>query len=126
LERVNIQYSVELEDLEEEVRRITLSAFEDLSTAHASSQKIACPQFLSLEMIDELERIRMSMMRADVRLSDASNIISGYINLKTGRASLPTEDNGPVDEEQINQLKAKIDAFKDSFPNTGVDSDLAD
>ena len=126
MERVNIQYSVELEDLEAEVQRITLSAFEDLAAARDASEKITSSQFLSIETIDELEQIRMSMMKADVRLSDTCNIIRGYISLKTRPPDLPVEDDSLVDEEQISQLKAKIDAFKDSFPNAGVDSDLAD
>ena len=125
-QRVNIQYSVELEDLEAEVQRIVLSAFEDLSAAHAASQKITSPQFLGLEMIDEIEQIRMSMMRADVRLSEACNIISGYINLKTRGPDLPVEGGTPADEEQISHLKAKIDAFKDSFSDIGVANDLTD
>ena len=126
MERVNIQYSVDLDDLEVEVQRIVLSAFEDLAASHASSQKITSPQFLSLEMIEEVEQIRTSMMRADVRLSDACNIINGYINLKTRGPSPPAEDAGLVDEQQISQLKAKIDAFKDSFSDTGTANDLTD
>jgi|10_taG_2_1085330.scaffolds.fasta_scaffold03592_10 hypothetical protein len=125
-QRVNIQYSVEIEELEAEVQRIVLSAFEDLTAAQTAAAAIKSPEFLCLKMVEDIEQIRVSMMRADIRLSDASNIINGYINLKTRPIELPADNNNLVDEEQMSQLKAKIDAFKNSYAAAGAANELAD
>lgn len=112
-QRVNIQYSVELEDLEAEVNRLFKAAMRNLDfrspLGHLS---------LGTEGIDEVDSLRRKLAKADVMLGDVQNIIQGYVRFKTQ----PLEPAAPetareVEEAEIetNQLEDQIKEFKEFF-----------
>ena len=81
-ERVNIQYSVDVEDLGDEVCRLICGAFENLNSVN---QGVAAPgdNVLSLRTIQQIDEIRQQLGEIDIRLGDAVNIINGYISYKS-------------------------------------------
>ena len=113
-QRVNIQYSVEMEELESEVHRLATSAFDDLKTAHITSDGVLSNLF-SLQTLEDVEQIRTLMLKVDARLLDVSNIVTGYMNFKTQSESPPA-----VSHDHIDDLKDKISTFKESLDAAGI------
>ena len=109
-QRVNIQYSVELEDLEEEVNRLYSNAITKLaSLPHASLN-------LGTEGLDKVDSFRQKLAKVDIMLADVQNIIEGYVRFKT---QPPPEREPPFqqtsDELEVEQLEDQIAKFKEMF-----------
>jgi len=109
-QRVNIQYSVELEDLEEEVNRLYSNAITKLaSLPHASLN-------LGTEGLEKVDCFRQKLAKVDIMLADVQNIIEGYVRFKT---QPPPEREIPFqqtsDELEVEQLEDQIAKFKEMF-----------
>ena len=109
-QRVNIQYSVELEDLEEEVNRLYSNAITKLaSLPHASLN-------LGTEGLEKVDCFRQKLAKVDIMLADVQNIIEGYVRFKT---QPPPEREPPFqqtsDELEVEQLEDQIAKFKEMF-----------
>ena len=107
-QRVNIQYSIELDDLEEEVNRLYSSAITQLaSLPHASIN-------LGTEGLDKVDSFRQKLAKVDIMLADIQNIIEGYVRFKT---QPPPEREIPFqqtsDELEVEQLEEQIRDFKE-------------
>ena len=109
-QRVNIQYSVELEDLEEEVNRLYSNAITKLaSLPHASLN-------LGTEGLEKVDSFRQKLAKVDIMLGDVQNILEGYVRFKT---QPPPERESPFqqtsDELEVEQLEDQIAKFKEMF-----------
>ena len=109
-QRVNIQYSVELEDLEEEVNRLYSNAITKLaSLPHASLN-------LGTEGLEKVDSFRQKLAKVDIMLGDVQNIIEGYVRFKT---QPPPEREQTFqqtpDELEVEQLEDQIAKFKEMF-----------
>jgi hypothetical protein len=81
-ERVNIQYSVDIEDLGDEVCRLMCDAYENLNAVE-EGRRAPTNNVLSLQTIKEIDGVRQKLADIDIRLGDAVNIINGYISYKS-------------------------------------------
>ena len=82
-QRVNIQYSIEVEQLPSEVSRLMKeveSQFKQM-TFQPSTKKGDVE--ISLESISKINSLRQSLAAIDHGLMDVSNIMTGYINFVT-------------------------------------------
>jgi len=81
-ERVNIQYSVDIDDLGEEVCRLICDAFEKLNSVNDG---VVAPEnnVLSLRTIQQIDEVRQQLGEIDIRLGDAVNLINGYVSYKS-------------------------------------------
>ena len=109
-QRVNIQYSVELEDLEEEVNRLYSNAITQMAALpHASLN-------LGTEGLDKIDSFRQKLAKVDIMLGDIQNIIEGYVRFKT---QPPPEREIPFqqtsNELEVEQLEDQIAKFKEMF-----------
>ena len=107
-QRVNIQYSVELEDLEEEVNRLYSNAITQMaSLPHASLN-------LGTEGLEKVDSFRQKLTKVDIMLGDVQNIIEGYVRFKT---QPPPEQETPLqqtpNELEAEQLEDQIKEFKE-------------
>lgn len=108
-QRVNIQYSVELDDLQEEVNRLFGNAVQQLDKV--------CPVGgtpvveLGTEGLDKIDVLRQKLMKVDTMLGDVQNIISGYVRFKTEPPPQRMEQTS--DELEIEQLEDKLVKFKE-------------
>ena len=109
-QRVNIQYSVELEDLEEEVNRLYSNAIAEIASLPAASLN------LGTEALEKVESFRYNLAKVDIMLGDVQKIIEGYIRFKT---QPPPDREIPFqqtpDELEVEQLEDRIAKFKDSL-----------
>ena len=107
-QRVNIQYSVELEDLEDEVNRLFSNAITQMaSLPHASLN-------LGTEGLEKVDSFRQKLTKIDIMLGDVQNILEGYIRFKT---KPPPEQEKPLqqtpNELEAEQLEDQIKEFKE-------------
>ena len=91
-ERVNIQYSVDVDELPAEVKRLLVRANELIKSLHTSSGPSAGTtvdsDVMSVAMLQDIDRHRRQLAAADYILNDVMNIVSGYLEFKA-KAMLP-------------------------------------
>ena len=113
-QRVNIQYSVELEDLQKEVNRLFANAIKELDVVSPIGGNP--PLKLGTDGLDKLEHIRLHLAKIDIMLGDVQKIIEGYVRFKT---QPPPEREIPFqqmpDEPEVGQLEEQIAKFKEMF-----------
>jgi hypothetical protein len=132
-ERVNISYSVELDELNFEVQRLILKGLRDIQELIKDCNNIDQEDVLVLKNSETIDEVRRTMARADLVLADAANIINGYLNYKSTPAK-SEESSGwspegalaagvPVSNhsaEDMLALKDKLEKFKESMaPDPG-------
>ncbi len=116
-ERVTLQYSISLDELPEEMRRLA----EKVTTCHNSSlskkfdrfdtfsdKELLSPAFLAM-----VEDLRSELFRADATCSDMSNILTGFLNIGEEQPANPPETSGAP--QPANTAEA---VTEDSIPPT--------
>ena len=100
-QRVNIQFSIDLEELPAEVARLfkqsaahTRSALE----AYTSSDYSDTP--LSITSLNQIDEIRLCLTKADLVLDDLQKIIAGYLRMQTE----PSEAATPVERPPMPEM----------------------
>ena len=89
-QRINIQYSIDMEELPEEMLRMVNGAMEKLRNLPAPLS--GGGQVLSLETIEEIDSVRQRLADVDHALRDASAIVASYVSFKA-QSSQPMEEN---------------------------------
>ena len=120
-QRVNIQYSVELDDLGEEVNRLfsrSIKELRELFPSHEPDRYVP----MDLAGIDMIEDLRQRLSRADAALGDVQNIVQGYIQFKSTPPEAETsEPQSEIYEEVIDHMQPglaeRIRKFKEAIPN---------
>jgi len=124
-QRVNIQYSVELGDLQDEVNRLFGKAITELEKIQPAD---GAPMVkLEMDGLDKIDMIRQGLAKVDTMLGDVQNIINGYIQYKTKPAPPPPSDVPDELEEseqlEIEQLEDRLAKFKELI-NAQPDQEL--
>jgi len=101
-QRVNIQYSVELDKLPNTVSYLYNSAMLRMKQLNDTMLKI--DSGLDLEMIDQIDMVRLELAQIDIQLADLDKIVKGYIRLKN-----PVED---ILKETMDELQADPESSK--------------
>jgi len=78
---VNIQYSVELDKLSDTVYFLYNNAM--LRMKRLNETMLSLSSGLDLEMIEQIDMIRLELAQIDIQLSDLDKIIKGYLNMRT-------------------------------------------
>lgn len=119
-QRINIQYSVDIEQIPREVGRLLETAFNEYQLLQVDCRFDPAESVLSYEMIERLDCIRVALTSVDHGLNDACNIISGYLNYKA-QESAAGQEEAPTGEALRDDLEAKIDKFKSIMSQTDKD-----
>tara|TARA_R100000234_G_C4979033_1_gene169868 strand:+ start:251 stop:580 length:330 start_codon:yes stop_codon:yes gene_type:complete len=101
-QRISIQYSISLDELEEEVQRLLEKSFNKIS--NLSDVKISSR--LSLGAIEDIDEVRQELASIDATLQDVIAIITGYVSYKT---------TGGISEKNNNSNKGVLK--KDEQPS---------
>ena len=107
-QRVNIQYSVELEDLQDEVNRLFSGAISELQSLPHASLK------LGTEGLEKVDNFRHKLAKVDIMLGDVHNIIEGYVRFKvqpTPEREIPFQEVS--NNLETEQLEDRITKFKE-------------
>jgi hypothetical protein len=115
-QRINIQYSIEVDDLAREAGRLVESAFIEYQTLQAHCALQPTDRVLSYEMAERIDEIRLKLGAIDHRLNDVSNIIFGYLNYKAQEQSTHQKEMSPSSIETTAQdIEAKLERIKESL-----------
>ena len=110
-QRVNIQYSVDLGDLDAEVNRLFDNAVKQLTTLAPHSFDYVSMDLSGIERIDEL---RQKLAKIDIALGDVQNIVEGYVHYKTApQQKVEPEVTNGSEELEMEQLEDRIAKFKE-------------
>jgi len=101
-QRVNIQYSVELDKLSETVSFLYNNAM--LRMKRLNDSMLSLNSGLDLEMIEQIDMVRLELAQIDIQLADLDKIVKGYLRLKA-----PVDDilKETMDELQVDPEPSK-------------------
>jgi hypothetical protein len=109
--RVKLQYSVELDEVPKETRRLFSRANEEIRDAGDHMDDIFAITDSSTDyenMLDSIKSARMSLTEADFRLGDAEAILNGYLQAKHAP---------PQEQPDMEQLQEQLETLKDALPD---------
>ena len=120
-QRVNIQYSIEVKDIQKEVDRLYLKATERLSKVNDRLQS----PYISMDLFGmrKIDEARQELATVDAMLGDIHNILQGYVHYKSAPLEPPALPSvAPIKlkdetlkEKNMDSLKEKITHFRDAF-----------
>ena len=97
--RVNIQFSIEMDELPAEINRLVEKSSTHVATAEQHyAQLRSNSSNLTTEGWEGIDEIRKALAKSDQVLDDLQRIISGYLRMKSENFS-PTPQNTVVDNE---------------------------
>lgn len=98
-QRVNIQYSVELDKLSDTVSFLYNNAM--LRMKRLNDSMLSLNSGLDLEMIEQIDMIRLELAQIDIQLADLDKIVKGYISMKSQQAhqQVPDEDSNKANNQ---------------------------
>jgi len=115
--RVKMQYSVELEEVPKETRRLFSRANEEIRDAGDHMDDIFAITDSSTDyenILDSIKSARLSLAEADFRLGDAEAILNGYLQAK----------HAPAQEQpDFGQLQEQLETLKDALPDVEGEKD---
>ncbi len=121
-QRVNVHYSVDLEELPTEVENLISKAEGRLAMCHQALQTLIKRYdkhiLMTTACTEDIGSLREGLASIDFILNDASNIINGYVsyqlqdNNETAQDEEAIPTNPYVDADQIQE---KIQQFKESL-----------
>ena len=125
-QRVNLQYSIDIEQLPSEARRLLLSAHKSLNQGVSiiSAADESGNNILTVHGLKTIDEIRTAMMNADYILADIQNIIKGYLSYMSSETSEEAQPHEQAlnsdyfqDPELVNDLQQKLEQFQNTFEN---------
>jgi len=109
-QRISIQYTIDIDDLEAEVDRLLKSVgqkLKNLSGCHLNSE-------LSLKTLENIDEIRLALASADATLQDVSAIVNGYISYKASDAMMSSQPEEEVDNNPTQKPGQKYEESTDT------------
>jgi hypothetical protein len=94
-QRINIQYSIDVDDLEMEVSRL-------MDKANAELLKLTnfnSDDLLSLKSLESIDELRKGLASVDAALQDVSAIVGGYVAYKASE-KMPQPQHVDIEEKQ--------------------------
>ena len=113
-QRVNISYSVELDELDIEVQRLIKLALIEIQQVVGECNMIEQAAPLTLNNCELLDKIRQKLAKADIIFNDTTNIINGYLSYKSTSQPQQADLNDAIDDANFNELRDKLENFNNS------------
>ena len=113
-QRVNIQYSVDIEELGTEVHRLLSDVHTKLRDVSADSH--IPDDLLSLGATDYIDNMRLKLAAIDHTLNDINVIVGSYLAYKSSLL-VPSEATSPhVDAEQMARMEEIVRGTSPNLP----------
>ena len=115
-QRVNIQFSIDLEELPAEVERLVDKFGDELETTSVLFSELA-EDVISIAGLEDLNGLRLSLARADHILDDITKIAGGYIQMKTQPQEQEQQESDQLNPftpngDTLSGLEEKLRAFR--------------
>jgi len=104
-QRVNIQYSIEVDNLQETVDYLYDKVIKRVDRLNQSM--VETSSFLDIALIEEIDQFRLELAQIDTQLSDIDNIVKGYLKFKIQDKSDILQET--LDELQVNSQPPEQD-----------------
>lgn len=117
-QRVNLQYSITIEQLPYELGRLINKTNANLNSITKIDVNDDETANITLDTIKQIEQTRASLYAVDQELMDIQNMINGYINFMTRNEEENHQQDGEemyTQEEIVEDLESKIQNFKNNF-----------
>ena len=88
-QRVNIQYSVEVDNIQETVDYLYDKVLKRIDRLNQSM--VETSSFLDVALIDEIDEARLELAQIDTQLSDIDRIVKGFVSLKSKNNKIENE-----------------------------------
>jgi len=115
-QRINITYSIRLEDLETEIKRLLTVALDKMENTYADHSYLSeSSELLDLETFRYIDGMRKELADIDVTLGDVNNLIASYLDYEVQHLS-KEQQREPVSESTENplaDLNEKLAHFKE-------------
>ena len=100
-QRINIQYSIDINELSTEVARLLAGVFDSLGSM---PNTLGEPhEILKLQTLDEIDSMRQQLSAVDHTLADVTSLVSAYIAFRAQEAAgSPTVEEGANEESTEN------------------------
>ena len=117
-QRINLQFSIEIDELEAETSRLISKANDSLArlSARASDLAKTDADSLTLSNFDAISEIRKNITAVDHQLSDVSNIIKGYLSYRTA--------DSPEKEAEEQEFDSNENAPEEVYEDAKIVSDI--
>ena len=122
--RVKMQYTVNLDEVPKETRRLFSRANEEIRDAgdHMDDIFVFIDSGTDYEnMLDSIDQARKNLAEADFRLGDAEAILSGYLQAK--HAPPPQDQQPSMDFGQLQEQLETLSVIKDALPDVEREQD---
>jgi len=129
-QRINLQFSIEIDELETETSRLISKANDSLARLSARAIDLAKTNTdsLTLSNLDAINEIRQNITAVDHQLSDVSNIIKGYLSYRTADSPAKEEEQELASIEEppeevyedakiVSDIQNRIQEFKQNQLN---------
>tara|TARA_R110002012_G_scaffold309646_1_gene516814 strand:+ start:572 stop:919 length:348 start_codon:yes stop_codon:yes gene_type:complete len=113
-QRISIQYSIDIDDLEYEVERLLQNAQEEIKLM----RDVNITSRLSLGTVEDIDEVRQKLAAIDASLEDVSSIITGYVGYKASKnmpAEQPEVEADDNTTQQVEQTYEKPPEIEYSF-----------
>ncbi len=132
-QRVNIQYSIDLEELPWEVNSLISRASTKLVKASNTLSDIhqrEAESLLTLKAVEDISLLRQRLANIDFILEETTNIISGYIGHVTKNNSqqelTQTAQTPQLDKASMENLQGMIEQFKQQIATPSETDEVSD
>ena len=112
--RVNITYSVDMEEIPTEVMYLIKKGYAHLHKGKETLQWLSEDNILSPAALSQIDVIRRSLAKIDMALLDASNIVKGYIDYQQEMPPAPIAEQDTI-ETPPPELESLIEEFRNSL-----------
>ena len=130
-ERVNIQYSINIEDLPPETHRLFKQSVDQLTalTDNVKTWNVDPGNIMSIDTMSKIDGLRQNIASLDYMLSDVHNLVASFINYKTKPPENETTNQQPQENTQphimpetpdLAELQKRIEVFRNSLDNTDM------
>ena len=139
-QRVNIQYSIEIDELPAETTRLlkrTVDSFQSIA-----NELVVPDNILTLETHQTLDAVRHQLAKLDASISEINELIGAYLAFKTQQLMQDPATSAPVAPDSLpgadmmgesanmlkdlHSVKARIDQFKESLDHAENTGEVAD
>ena len=131
-ERVNIQYSIDIDELPRETGRLLSQSTDYLANIanEVSEWNVDDNKIMSLDTMSKIDTLRQNIARLDYMLNDVHSLVASFINYKTkppeADATASPEQQG-TQASQFTQpppdmadLQRKIEIFRNSLEGSEI------
>ena len=106
-QRVNIQYTVDIQELANETQRLLARAFLKLDRLSENAASTETKDILTIETAEDIEALRIGLSDIDHCLNDVAAIIGGYLSYRASQI-LPVQPPAPAPELTDEEIEAMI------------------